>query len=116
MKNRIGVFGDRRSVARKTFWPILFCAVLGAAGCVTHPIDEYNLARAAFEAARDADATRYAPALWFKAEQSYREGQRLYKNRSYDAAKAVFQNARTYAEQAENAARLERHKSGDFIP
>lgn len=87
------------------------------AGCVSYaPVDEYNLARAAYVAARDADSLRFAPALWFSAEQSYREGQRAFKDRRYTDAKEAFEKARYYAEQAENAARLARMQSGEVLP
>jgi hypothetical protein len=86
-------------------------------GCVTYiPVDEYNLARAAYEAARDADAPRYAPSLWFNAEQAYRDGQKSFKERNFGDARYKFTQTRNYAEQAENAARLARHQSGDVVP
>lgn len=95
---------------------IALCAALLLVGCVTYiPVDEYNLARAAYEAARDADAPRYAPALWFNAEQAYRDGQKAYKERRYGEARDHFEDARDYAEKAENAARLARHQSGDIV-
>jgi hypothetical protein len=41
--------------------------------CVTYiPVDEYTMARAAYDSAKDADSARYAPALWFNAESAYR--------------------------------------------
>jgi hypothetical protein len=119
---RIGIpFARRLSASQKTGWPVLFLLVLVSSAlfnaCVTYiPVDEYNLARAAYESARDADAPKYAPALWFQAEQTYREGQKLYKDRAYGQARSSFNQARSLAEQAENMARLERHKSGDFVP
>lgn len=86
-------------------------------GCVTHvPVDEYTLARAAYESAKDADAVRYAPSLWYSAEQAYREGQRAYKDRRYEKATEAFLEAKEFAEKAENAARLARHQSGDILP
>jgi hypothetical protein len=86
-------------------------------GCVTYiPVDEYNIARAAYEAARDADAARYAPALWFNTEQSYRLAQRFFKERNFASARAKFNQAKAFAEQAENASRLARHQSGDAVP
>jgi hypothetical protein len=107
--------GDGWRFRWRLVWLAIPLFVLSA--CVTYiPADEYNLARAAFEAARDADAARYAPALWFKAEQAYREGQKLFKERNYESARAVFVQSKYFAEQAENAARIERHKSGDFVP
>ncbi len=94
----------------------LILVVLGvSAGCVTSvPVDDYVLARAAYDSAKDAEALRYAPALWYDAEQAYREGQRAYKERRYDEAKADFNDARVAAEKAENAARVARHTAGDI--
>jgi len=87
------------------------------AGCVTYiPVDEYNLARTAYEAALDADASRYAPSLWFNAEQTYRGAQKSFKERNFGEARYKFTQARLYAEQAENIARLARHQSGDTVP
>ncbi len=78
------------------------------------PVEEYSLARAAYDAAKDAEALRYAPALWYNAEQSYREGQRAYKERRYSDAEADFKDATKAAEKAENAARVARHQAGDL--
>lgn len=95
-------------------------AVFGAwlvTGCVSNlPINEWALARASYEAARDNDAPRYVPALWFKTEQTYREAQRAYKERDYPEAKKLFALAKTFGEQAENAARLARFQSGEVVP
>lgn len=83
-------------------------------GCVHHiPVEEYTMARAAHEAARDADALRYAPSLWYNAEQAFREGQKAFKDRSYGSAKTSFEQAKIFAEQAENAARIARAGTGD---
>ncbi len=100
---------------------LLACLVaflgLATSGCVTtFPIDEYNLARAAFESARDADAAHYAPALWFGAEQAYHAGQKDYADRQYGDAKDKFIEARDLAERAEDVSRLARHQSGESVP
>jgi hypothetical protein len=42
------------------------------------PVDEYTIARAAMEGARESEAPRYAPAFWYKAEQAYREGEKFF--------------------------------------
>lgn len=78
------------------------------------PVEDYTLARAAYESAKDAESLRYAPALWYNAEQSYREGQRAYKERRYNEAEASFKESRVAAEKAENAARIARHQAGDL--
>jgi hypothetical protein len=89
--------------------------VFMSSGCVTSvPVEDYTLARAAYESARDAEALRYAPALWYNAEQAYREGQRAYKERRYSDAEQNFKDARIAAEKAENTARIARHNAGDL--
>lgn len=88
-----------------------------AAGCVSKiPVDEYAIARAAMDGARESEAPRYAPALWYKAEQAYREGEIFFRERVYDQAFKRFGQARAWAEQAENAARLTRYEAGDLAP
>ncbi len=90
--------------------------VLSTSACVTSdqvPLEEYTLARAAYEAAKDADALRYAPSLWYTAEENYREAQRAFKERRYQKADRLFELAREAAEKAENAARIARHQAGD---
>ena len=90
---------------------------LTLSGCVTYiPVEEYTIARAAVDSAKDAEAPRYVPALWFNAEQAYHEGEKAFRDRSYGEAQSKFENAKTFAEQAENAARLNRHQSGDVVP
>ena len=87
-------------------------------GCVTvrNPVEEYNLARAAFEGARNAEAARFAPALWYKAESAYREAQRRYKDTDYPRARELFIEAKYFAEKAETAAEIARFSSGDGAP
>ncbi len=96
----------------------LAAAGLAAAGCVTVriPTDEYNLARAAVDAAREAEAARYAPGFWYKAEEAYKQAQRLYKERYYKDAQKLFAEAKVQAERAENAARVTRFQSGETAP
>jgi hypothetical protein len=96
--------------------PLAFVCGLGT-GCVHRiPVDEYTMARAAYEAAKDSDAARFAPSLWFNAEQAYREAQKDFRDRRYDEAKTRFIQAQDLAEQAENSARLSRNQSGEVIP
>jgi len=93
----------------------LLAGLLFLSGCVTSvPVEDYTLARAAYESAKEAEALRYAPAFWYNAEQSYREGQRAYKERRYSDAEKNFKEARAAAEKAENAARIARHNAGDL--
>ena len=103
----------QQSPLRAGFLLLVMTMVLAA--CVTSvPADDYVLARAANDSAKDAEALRYAPALWYNAEQAYRDGQRAYKERRYNEAKSDFKEARLAAEKAENAARVARHTAGDL--
>lgn len=89
----------------------------GVVSCVSLiPVDEYTIARAAMDGAKESEAPRFAPALWYKAEQAYREGETFFRERAYDEALKRFVQARSLAEQAENAARLSRFESGDLAP
>lgn len=102
---------------RRAFSLLVLSSSLFLSGCVTFiPVEEYTLARAAYESAKDADALKYAPALWYKAESAYKEGQRFYADRRYDNASRSFIQAKFLAEKAENAARLARYQSGEGIP
>lgn len=101
---------------RTALFSLLAALVLSTGACVTSeevPLEEYTLARAAYDAAKDADALRYAPSLWYNAEETYREGERAFKERRYTKAGQLFSVARESAEKAENAARIARHQSGD---
>ncbi|MCM2282387.1 MAG: DUF4398 domain-containing protein [Bdellovibrionaceae bacterium] len=98
---------------------VLSClAGLVASGCVTVtiPVDEYNLARAAVDAARQAEAPRFAPGQWHKAEEAFKQGQRLYQERDYKTAQKLFIEAKASAERAENSARVTRFQSGETAP
>lgn len=87
------------------------------AGCVTYmPVDEWTMARAAYDAAKDADSARYVPSIWFNAEQTYREAQKAFRDRRYSSAKTLFVESKKLCEQAENAARLARQQSGEVVP
>lgn len=100
----------------------LFCIFLTAAlalgvGCISFiPVDDYTIARAAMDGARESEAPRFAPALWYRAEQAFREGETFFRERDYENSAKRFSQARTLAEQAENAARLSRFESGDLAP
>lgn len=95
----------------------IFIFLVSNAGCVTYmPVDEYNIARTAYDAAKDADAPRYSPAFWFSTEQAYHSGEKAFEERDFANARRLFIDTRDFAEKAENAARLARHQSGDVVP
>ncbi len=88
-----------------------------SAGCVSSlPVEEFTLARSAYLSAKEADAAQYAPALWYSAEQCFRDGEKAYKSRRFGEAEYQFNKAKIFAEQAENSARLARQQSGQLSP
>lgn len=99
------------------FKALLVTLVLLMAGCETGPVpvDDYAMARAAIDAAREVQAPRHAPGFWHQAEESYRKARVLYKDNRWDEARKEFIKARQAAEKAENAARLNRQRTGDVL-
>ena len=104
----------------KTVIPLVCIAAFGLGiftGCVNKiPVDDYTMARAAYEAAKAADAARFAPNIWFSAEESYRAGEKSFKDRRYDDAILFFHRAQELSEQAENIAQITSKQSGEVIP
>lgn len=96
---------------------LLLVVVLANGACVTTraPIEEYNLAAVAIEAAKQAQAAKYASGYFHKAQESFRRGQILFKAREYDKAKLEFINSRSDAEKAENVSRLIQWKNGEVF-
>lgn len=96
---------------------ILLLLITQLMGCVTAPapIEEYTLARAAIDAAKTVEASRYSPGYWHQAEEGYRRAQALMEEREYEDAKEEFTRARIAAEKAENSARLIRQKNGEVL-
>ena len=83
-------------------------------GCVGKPPrGEYLLADTALAAAKSADAPRYAPGLFTKAQGYYLKGQRNFTDRDYSDARNNFNLARNYAERAENYTTLKKSENGD---
>lgn len=104
-----------RSVRLKLSRTLILVFFLFSVGCTTKPpIIEFTIARSAVESAKNVSAARYAPALWHKAEQSYRKGEEFFREEQYKKAAEAFLKARLFAERAENIARLEKLKNGEF--
>ena len=94
-----------------------FALMLCLISCKTvpAPLEEYTLARAAMDAARNVQAQRHSPGYWNQADQAYRKGQEDYRDHSWSQAKEEFNKARSAAEKAENSARLIRQKTGEVL-
>jgi hypothetical protein len=97
---------------------IVLAGSIAFSGCVNAPppFEEYTLARAAVRAAQEFDSARFAPAYWNKAEDSFRSGQKAFKDADFGAAKKFFELAQASAERAENVTRLKKFESGDSFP
>lgn len=97
---------------------LLILFVAGLVSCVTPvpaPVDEYALARAAYDAAGSVFSLKYAPALWQEAEEDYQKASAFYKSQDYKSAKEFFIKARKGFEKAENTARYHRAKNGEVF-
>ncbi len=92
---------------------LIFCLL--SCQTVPAPLEEYTLARAAMDAARNVQAPRHSPGYWNQADQAYRQGQEDYRDHSWSKAKEEFIKARSAAEKAENSARLIRQKTGEVL-
>jgi uncharacterized protein HemY len=90
--------------------------LLTLVGCVAPlPIEEYTIARAAVNSARESGSERLAAGIWYKAEENYRKGQKYLKDQDNESAKISFLKAIEFAEKAENASRLKKFESGETM-
>ncbi len=94
--------------------PFLFAGLISCQQ-IPVPDEDYVLTRAAMQAARSVEAAKHSPQFWFQAEESYRRARLHYKNQEWLDAQKEFRRARLAAEKAENAARVIRQKSGEFL-
>lgn len=86
-------------------------------GCaVNPPVQEFTLARTALQAAQTSGAAKYAPSLWFKAEENYRQGENAFKKGNFEVARRYFADAQDFSERAENKARYDKRKLGEDLP
>lgn len=96
--------------------PLLwFTGILLLTSCVTTeiPAKEYTIAKSAYDAAVAAEALKYAPQLFYKAEKAYKKAESLYKERYYEEARKEFLLSQKYSEKAETASRLKQNNLGD---
>lgn len=92
-----------------------FAIASSLTGCVTDgmPTHEYNIAKAAYDAAEAREAAKYAPQLFYKMEKSFKKAELLYKERYYEEARKEFIKAQKLAEKAETQARIKEFTSGE---
>ena len=95
---------------------LIIPGVLTACAVGPPPYEDYNLARAAIKAAQEAESGRYSSGLYSRAEQSFRQAEREYKNSEFKAAQVHFRSAIVFAERAENMSRLKKFQTGDTPP
>ena len=89
----------------------ILMGVLGACAG-PKPYEEHALAYVALRSAESAQASRYSPGNWSKAERMYREGRQLYKENSNEKSRVYFLKSIKYSEKAENVTRLKKFQSG----
>ncbi|OFZ17840.1 MAG: hypothetical protein A2Z20_05670 [Bdellovibrionales bacterium RBG_16_40_8] len=87
---------------------MLFLACVGPA-----PKEDSVLAYASIEAAKAAQAQRFAPGFYAQAEEHYRQAFVDYEERRYREAREHFIQSRQFAEKAENYTILKRAETGD---
>lgn len=96
---------------------LLMGALTLLSSCATEPpLEQFTTARAALNAARDVDSTRFSPGHFHRAEEQYRYGEKAYRDEDYALAKKYFEQATYFAEQAENSTRLKKFKTGESFP
>ncbi len=78
------------------------------------PILDLDLTKSALEAAKSAEASRYAPKLWIQAENEYRKALEFYKKQNHHKAKKALMRSKKWAEQAELESRIKKSQSGDL--
>ncbi len=97
-----------------SFVCLAFVLLAGLSSCISNiPVSDYSVARAAWENAKEAGAARLAPGVWYRADQAYKKGQKLFSERDYSGARDAFEEARFYSEKAENTARLQSPDGGN---
>lgn len=96
---------------------ILLMGALSLCSCATEPpLEQFTIARAALNAARDVDSTRFSPGHFHRAEEQFRLGEKAYRDEDYAVAKNYFEQSIYFAEQAENSTRLKKFKTGESFP
>ncbi len=96
-------------------WCVFILTILSLTSCATVsiPVQEYSLAKAAYEAAIASESAKYAPQLFYKAEKAYKKGEKLYKERDYEAAREQFLTSQKLSEKAEDESRIKQFNSGE---
>jgi hypothetical protein len=69
-------------------------------GCAGEPTQQLADAKSALEAAREAEADKYAPDLFSQAENSITEAEQLIAQKKYGEAKKLLMDAKSVADQA----------------
>ena len=95
---------------------LLILGSLTACAVGPPPYEDYNLARAAMKAAQEAESARYSSGIYNRAEQSFRQAEREYKDSEFKSARDHFRAATAMAERAENLSRLKKFQTGDTPP
>lgn len=82
--------------------------------CVGNPpLEDYNMAHTALQAAQAAGAKKHVPGLLMQAEQSFSAAKALYEEKDFEKAGRLFVKAREIAEKAEVSTRVKKFQLGE---
>lgn len=85
---------------------LLVQLILVSCQTIPPPLESYTLARTAIVYAAKVKASRYSPGNWHKAENYFRQAERMFRNKDFEEADRLFKLAKSHAEKAENIARI----------
>ena len=87
----------------------------GLTACVsTRNFEEYALASAAMEAAKQSRAVQMSPSYYSRARSQFGIGLVAFQNKHYDRANEHFQRARKLAEKAELISYIKKSQGGSL--
>lgn len=105
------IFNKFRPISTVAFLGAVFLVFVGCAG--RPPYEDYTLAHTALEAAKAAQAPRVSPGYYSRADEYYHIAVVHFDERHYSRAKDEFEQARFFAEQAENYTVLKKAETGE---
>ena len=95
------------------FISLLFCSFVFLSCVAPAPFEEYALAQAALEGARQAKAKQHSPRYYQMAQSYFRQAQIYFKNKNFDKSLQYFRKSKDMAEKAERVSATQ--MSGDEL-
>ena len=85
----------------KTFFFLLFAPLIGCGLFTTRPSFEMSLAATSFMAAKDANAQKFSPYEFQRAEYYFLKAKSFYKKKFFNTAKHYALRSQRFSEKAE---------------